>query len=119
MVKEHKLKPHPNTGIKEKRKNRKAFQLIVGERLAEVRNAMNPKLTQASLGEALNLNQSVIQRIETGGGTIDTLLVILQYFLNRNYNLNWLIAEDNSKFKIKVGKDEVKDKMDNYFDLPD
>ncbi|WP_026461453.1 helix-turn-helix domain-containing protein [Adhaeribacter aquaticus] len=116
MVKE---KPHPNANIKEKRKDRKAFQQTVGERLFEIRKGIIPTLTQTALGKMLKLNQSAIQRIETGGGTIDTLLVVLQYYLKNNYNLHYILAEDNSKFKLKIGTEEVKDELDNYFEKLD
>ncbi len=117
MTQEKKFKVHPNSGLKEKRLKRKKFQLIVGERLAEIRNSMIPRLSQASLAYAVNLNQSVIQRIETGGGTIDTLLVVLQYFLNHHYNLNHILAVHNENYKLKIGPEETT--LDSYFQIPD
>ena len=68
--------PGRNTGITI---DKAAFQLIVGKRLAEIRTAIKPKLSQVRLAHHTNLNQNIIQRIETGGGTIDNLLVMLNY----------------------------------------
>lgn len=94
------------------------FQVVVGRRLAELRASIRPKLSQARLAAATNLNQNIIQRLETGGGTIDNLLVVLNYYLNENYNLNHILAEYNEIFPEKLGPADKKESLDDYFEIP-
>jgi hypothetical protein len=83
--------------------DKREFQAVVGRRLAELRASIRPKLSQERLAAATNLNQNIIQWLETGGGTIDNLLVVLNYCLNENYNLNHILAEYNEVFAGKLG----------------
>jgi hypothetical protein len=89
-----------NPGI---RSDKREFQLVVGQRLAKLLSTIRPKLSQARLAAATNLSQHKIHQIEKGGGSIDNLLVVLNYYLNKNYNLNHILAEDNSIFSEKLG----------------
>ncbi|KAA5541986.1 hypothetical protein [Adhaeribacter rhizoryzae] len=108
--------PSRNTGITI---DKAEFQLVVGKRLAEIRNAIKPKLSQVRLANYTNLNQNIIQRIETGGGTIDNLLVMLNYYLKEDYNLNYILAEDNSVFTEKLRPQDKVENINDYFELPE
>ncbi|GEO05507.1 hypothetical protein AAE02nite_31710 [Adhaeribacter aerolatus] len=96
------------------------FQVIVGKRLLEVRTSIRPKLSQMKLAEDTNLNQGIIHRMESAGrGTIDNFLVLLNYYLKKDFNLNYILAEDNSMFAPKLRLQDKIDNIDNYFELPE
>jgi len=93
------------------------FQAIVGKRLLEVRRSIKPKLSQIRLAKETNLNQGNIQRLEAAGrGTVENLLVILNYYLNKDINLNYILAEDNSVFASKLRPEDKVDDINKYFD---
>ncbi|WP_181308789.1 helix-turn-helix domain-containing protein [Rufibacter sp. XAAS-G3-1] len=93
------------------------FQAIIGQRLVEVRKSIKPKLSQVKLAEETNLNQGNIQRFEAAGrGTVENLLVILNYYLKKDINLNYILAEDNSMFTPKLRPEDRIDDIEKYFD---
>ena len=104
-----------NSGI---RSDKKEFQLIVGQRLAKLRAAIRPKLSQERLAAATNLSQHIIHRIEKGNGSLDNLLVVLNYYLNENYNLNYILGEDNACFSERLAPADFIFRLEDYFEIP-
>lgn len=110
-------KPKNNTGLSMESTE---FQAVVGKRLLEIRTSIRPKLTQMKLAKDTNLNQGIIQRMESAGrGTVDNLLVMLNYYIKKDFNLNYIIAEDNSMFSPKLRLQDRIDNIDNYFERPE
>ncbi|WP_181308345.1 hypothetical protein [Rufibacter sp. XAAS-G3-1] len=94
-----------------------AFQALVGKRLLEIRTSIKPKLTQMRLAKELDLNQGNIQRLESAGrGTVENLLVILNYYLKQDFNLNYILAEDNSMFTPRLRPEDKVENLDSYFE---
>jgi hypothetical protein len=100
------------------RLDKRKFQLVVGQRLAKLRAAIRPKLSQERLAAATNLSQHIIHRIEKGNGSLDNLLVVLNYYLNENYNLNYILAEDNSCFSERLAPADFIFSLEDYFEIP-
>ena len=105
-----------NTGIT---MDKRDFQVLVGRRLAQVRKSIKPKLTQEKLAQATNLHQNIIQRLEAGHGSMDNLLVVLNYYLNENYNLNYLLAEFNMVYAPTLTNADRVFNLNDYFELPE
>jgi hypothetical protein len=99
--------------------DKKAFQEIIGQRLARLRLSIHPKLSQERLAAATHLNQNIIQRLEAGHGTIDNLLVVLNYYLQENYNLNHLLAECNEDFQPWLSAADRARTLNDYFQIPE
>ena len=93
------------------------YQVIVGNRLLEIRLSIRPKLSQIRLAKETNLNQGNIQRLEAAGrGTIENLLVILNYYHKKDINLNYILAADNSMYAPKLRPEDRIDDIEKYFD---
>lgn len=73
---------------------------IVAERLVTIRNELG--LNQEKLAKQLNVTQIAISRLENGLGSAPEMFVkILQYYDSKDYNLEWIIREDNSSILKK------------------
>ncbi|MBE7634977.1 helix-turn-helix transcriptional regulator [Tenacibaculum finnmarkense] len=54
--------------------------------------------SQGKITEDLNLKLNSYIRLETGkGGSIKTLLLVLDYFTNKGYNYKWILKSDNDE----------------------
>jgi hypothetical protein len=51
----------------------------------------------------------------------DRLIIVhqvLPYYLNENYNLNYILAENNSKLPEKLSSTDIKFSLEDYFEYP-
>jgi len=116
MEKEDEVNNIPNTN-KALSMNSTEFQAVMGRRLLEIRISIRPKLSQIKLARETNLNQGIIQRLESSGrGTIENFLVILNYYIKRDINLNYILAENNTMFAPRLRPEDKIDNIENYFD---
>lgn len=84
-----------NSVRKEMEKSRKEMFAKIGKRLRELRIQEN--LRHSDIQDELKLKLNVLHRIEFGkGGSIENFIDIVQYFVDKGYNLNWIMAKDNS-----------------------
>ncbi|MAU15193.1 MAG: hypothetical protein CMH46_06585 [Muricauda sp.] len=84
-----------NSARKEMEKSRKEMFAKIGKRLRELRIQEN--LRHSDIQDELKLKLNVLHRIEFGkGGSIENFIDIVQYFVDKGYNLNWIMAKDNS-----------------------
>ncbi|WP_411029870.1 helix-turn-helix domain-containing protein [Spongiimicrobium sp. 3-5] len=76
-----------------KKENNSHFHLV-GKRIFHIRKEM--KLSQEQFSRKANLNKGVLHRIEHGtGGTIDNFLKIMVFLQENQYNIKWLIYQNN------------------------
>lgn len=84
-----------NSAKKEMEKSRKEMFAEIGKRLRELR--IDENLRHSDIQDELKLKLNVLHRIEFGkGGSIENFIGIVQYFVDKGYNLNWIMAKDNS-----------------------
>jgi transcriptional regulator with XRE-family HTH domain len=75
----------------------------VGRRLARVRQLLGTRSTEAEwtqqvVANRTGLSQNIITRIEQGrGGSLENLLILLNYYRKQGYSLDWILAENNTK----------------------
>ena len=86
----------------------------VGKRLMDIRNERD--LSQGQLATACGLTQNIISRMENGSSTYDNFLVVCNYWLSKDYNLNYIIAEDNSIFHELNQPEHLKEDIAIYYD---
>jgi len=71
----------------------------LGNRLHELRKALTrdsgEEWTQPKIGQAVGLSQNAIHRLEYGTGSIVNLSLILDFYHNKGYNVQWVMALDN------------------------
>ena len=71
----------------------------LGNRLLELRKALSrasgEDWTQPKIGQAVGLSQNAIHRLERGTGSIVNLSLILDFYHNKGYNVQWVMALDN------------------------
>lgn len=89
------MKKKDNTTILKKEGQGERFFKIVGERFKELR--LLEELAQKDLENKLGLRTNSVGRMESGkGGTIISFLSFLNFYLNKGYNLYWILKFDNS-----------------------
>ena len=78
--------------------------LEMGKRLLELRKVLSrdtgEEWTQPRIAQALGLTQNAIHRLEYGGGSIENLLIVLNFYHNKGYNTQWAIADDNRSIRM-------------------
>lgn len=109
--------------MKEKEESKKpgtdpnVFCQTVGKRLLQLRNDHN--LSQGQLAKLCSLTQNIISRMENGNASYDNFLVVCNFWLSKEYNLNYLLAEHNTIYHEKIQPGEIKEDIAIYFDRPE
>lgn len=98
-------------------KDPKDFCKVVGKRLFELRTKHN--ISQNNIAKACKLTQNILSRMENGFAKYDNFLVVCNYWVLKGYNLNYLLAEDNSPYHEIIPIDDLKQDISIYFDQPD
>ncbi len=99
----------------------------LGNRLFELRKALTRDTgedwTQPRIGKAVGLSQNAIHRLEHGTGSIVNLSLILDFYHNKGYNVQWVMALDNSNIRMyrdnKLPAKELKQALENFTKLID
>ena len=85
----------------------------IGKRLAQLRNELacpgEDAWTQARVAQTVGLTQNMVSRLESEGkGSMEALMSLLLFYYQHGYNLNWVLAEDNSTLSKMVLSDASK-----------
>ena len=80
---------------------------VVSERLLNLRKhlgeRLGTKLTTQDVGDKCGLEHYKVYRLETGlGGTTHALVALLLFYRDHNYNLDWILYEDNSRIPMML-----------------
>lgn len=80
---------------------------VVSERLLNLRKhlgeRLGTKLTTQDVGEKCGLEHYKVYRLETSlGGTTHALIALLLFYRSHNYNLDWILYEDNSRIPMML-----------------
>jgi transcriptional regulator with XRE-family HTH domain len=83
---------------------------ILGERISELREDLQKRTSEkwpmSKVAVEVGITQNMIERVERGqGGSIETYMLLFNFYQSRGYNLNWLMLSDNSGH-IKYALDE-------------
>jgi len=92
----------------------KVLSEAVGKRLMDIRNEHD--MSQGQLARTCGLTQNIISRMENGNSTYDNFLVVCNFWLTKDYNLNYLLAENNSNFYEKNLPEHKKENIAIYYD---
>ena len=78
--------------------------LEMGKRLLELRKALSrdsgEEWTQPRIAQELGLTQNAIHRLEYGGGSIENLGNLLDFYHLKGYNIQWVMVSDNSSIRM-------------------
>ena len=93
----------------------------LGKRLTELRKALSrdsvEDWTQPRIGKEVGLSQNAIHRLERGNGSIANLSLLLDFYHKKGYNLQWVMALDNSDLRMyrgeKMADKELKQALEN------
>ena len=93
----------------------------LGKRLTELRKALSrdsvEDWTQPRIGKEVGLSQNAIHRLERGNGSIVNLSLLLDFYHKKGYNLQWVMALDNSDLRMyrgeKMADKELKQALEN------
>ena len=82
---------------------------LISQRLVKLRKHLGERLghelAQADLAEQAGIKDYMYQRLETGlKGTILTLVTLFNFYRSHGYNLDWILAEDNSRIPMMVSE---------------
>lgn len=81
-------------------KNIEQIRELIGKRLAFLRKEISSgkeDWSQGKVGKAVDMTQNSIMRLEnTGHGSLEGLLKLVLFYHARGYNLNWILAPDNT-----------------------
>lgn len=73
-----------------------ALRKHLGERLGE-------RLTVAWVAEQIGVSHQAVYRLEDGlKGTTMSLVTVLMFYSSHGYNLEWILATDNSRLSMMV-----------------
>jgi len=84
----------------------------IGRRLALLREELacpgEDAWSQGKLADETGLTRNMVLRLEKlGNGSMEGLLALLFFYYQRGYNLNWLLAPDNSTVsKMQLSDDK-------------
>ena len=85
----------------------------IGKRLVEFRKTLTrdsgQEWTQPRIAQELGLSQNAIHRLEHGSGSMENLSLILDFYHNKGYNVQWVMVADNSKIRMYLD-DKASDK---------
>lgn len=91
----------------------------IGRRLIELRKALSREvgrdLSQRDLASRLNVSQTVIQKAEQGKGSITSLVRLLLFYQQYHFNMNWVLAPDNSQLPMRTH--EIDEKLEKIHNL--
>lgn len=84
---------------------------LISQRLVKLRRHLGERLghelTQADLAEKAGIKDYKYQRLETGlDGTILTLITFLNFYRTHGYNLDWILASDNSLIPMMISESD-------------
>ena len=82
---------------------------LISQRLVKLRKHLSERLgrdiAQAELAEMAGIKGYYYQRFETGlKGAIAHLITLLNFYREQGYNLDWILAPDNSRIPMVVAE---------------
>lgn len=99
----HKAIPEPDSNNTHRQR--------IGRRLAAIRDELGrgQRWTQEQVAARTGLTQNIISRIEkSGAGAVENWLVLMAFYQQQGYTLNWILSEDNT-LESKLYLDELKE----------
>ena len=85
----------PDKELNEQQNSHVEHFVTVGKRLLELRTQL--KISKKNLDAELGFAARTVERFEYGsGGNPKSLIALLLYYVEKGYNLNWILLEDNS-----------------------
>ena len=76
----------------------------MGTRLAKLRKALaresGQDWTQARVAQQLGIAPNMIYRLEYGGGSLENLAKLLEFYYNQGFDTNWVMVSDNSSIPM-------------------
>jgi transcriptional regulator with XRE-family HTH domain len=85
----------------------------IGKRLALLRDELalpgEEPWTQSRLASELGLQLNMIGRLErSGAGSIEAFVTLLIFYLQRGYNINWILLPNNSTISKRTLSESTK-----------
>jgi len=78
--------------------------LEMGKRLLELRKVLSrdsgEEWTQPRIAQELGLTQNAVHRLEYGGGSIENLGKLLDFYHFKGYNIQWVMVSDNRSIRM-------------------
>ena len=72
----------------------------IGRRLAELRKALSrdtgQEWTQPRIARQLGVSSNMIHRLEYGGGSLENLGKLLDFYHQQGFNIQWVMVSDNT-----------------------
>jgi hypothetical protein len=76
----------------------------MGTRLAKLRKALardsGQDWTQARVAQQLGIAPDMMCRLEYGGGSMENLGKLIDFYYGKGFNIDWLMVSDNSSIPM-------------------
>jgi len=76
----------------------------IGRRLAELRKALSRDTgedwTQPRVAHELGIAPNMIHRLEYGGGSLENLSKLIEFYYDKGFNIAWVMVSDNSSIRM-------------------